>query len=407
VVTLPLVLLALDFWPFGRLTGRPAPSWWRKHRGVLLEKLPFFILSAVISYVTIRMQVSANAFSLAVPLADRLGNAVVSVTRYLGHVFWPADLAFFYEHPGAWPPAAVVGAFALALALTALAWRWRDRAPWLLAGWVWFLAMLLPALGLLQVGLQAMADRYTYLPILGLHLAALWTMRRVPVPFSLKAIAAAPVVGAAAGLTWQQQQYWHDSLTLYQHAIAVDPTSAHAEAFLGHTYHEAGKLDLAERHARRALELAPENHWAWLTLANVQGQTGRMAEAVESYQRLIDQDPRYARGHYLRGLLLQQLGRVDEAEADLTRATELLSDNVQVHRALAEFLARRRKFAAAAAVYSRWIELRPGDAEAHAGLGYMRALTGQRADAARAWEEALRLHPDFPGLRERLDKLLQ
>lgn len=405
LVPLPLVLLALDFWPLGRLSWKPAAGWWREHRCAVREKLPFFLLSAVIAVVTVRMQAASNAFSLAVPLADRLGNAVVSVARYLGNVAWPLDLAFFYEHPGAWPAPAVAGALALLLALTALAWWRRGREPWLLAGWLWFLAMLLPALGLLQVGRQAMADRYTYLPVLGLHLAALWTLRHMPGPARLKTAAAVLAVAACAGLTWWQQGFWRDSETLYRRAIAMDPASANAEAFLGYTLHEAGDLAGAERHARRALELSPDNHWAWLTLANVQGQTGRLEEAVAAYRRLTDMNPRYGRGHYLRGLLQQQLGRLAEAEADLARAAELLADAPMPWLALAEVRARQRKFPEAAAAYEKVVALRPDHAEAHAGLGYMLVLTGRREEAARHWEEALRLQPDFPGLRERLQKI--
>lgn len=405
IVTLPLVLLALDFWPLQRLSLKPAAGWWREHRCVVMEKLPFFLLSAVIAVVTVKMQIASNAFSLAVPLTDRLGNAVVSVARYLGNIFWPVDLAFFYEHPGAWPAWTVAGALALLLVITAAAWWQRARCPWLLTGWLWFLAMLLPTLGLLQVGLQAMADRYTYLPILGVHLAVLWTVQSVPFSDRLKMGVAALAIAACAGLTWRQQGFWRDSETLYHRAIVVDPTSAHAEAFLGFTYHETGQLEAAERHARRALELSPDNHRALLTLAHVQGQTGRLDEAVASYRRLTDLNPGYARGHYLRGLLLQKLGRLPDAETDLSRAAELLPDNATVLMALAENRARQRKFADAAATYEKVVALRPDSAEAHAGLGYMLALTGQREEAAKRWEEALRLRPDFPGLRERLQKI--
>lgn len=405
LVTLPLVLLALDFWPLNRLALKPAPGWWAAHCGVVLEKVPFLLLSAVIAVVTIKMQVAVKAFALAVPLADRLGNAVVSVARYLGNIVWPLDLAFFYEHPGAWPPVTIAAAGALALALTAFAWWRRDRAPWLLAGWVWFLAMLLPALGLLQVGRQAMADRYTYLPVLGLQTAVLLSLAARPGAARGKTAAAALALAACAGLTWWQQSFWRDSETLYRRAVALDPTSANAEAYLGFTLHEAGNLAEAERHARRSLELDPANHWGRLTLSHVLAQTGRLDEAADSYRQLTDADPGYARGHYLRALLLQQLGHLPEAEAALRRAAELLPESPQVRLALAELLARQRRFDEAAAVYEAVVALRPDSAEAHAGLGYMRALTGRPEEAARHWEEALRLRPDFPGLRERLQRL--
>lgn len=405
LVTLPLVLLALDFWPLGRLSLKPAPGWWTAHRCVVMEKIPFFILAAVIAVMTIKMQVAVKAFALSVPFADRLGNAAVSVARYLGNIVWPLDLAFFYEHPGSWPLMTVAFAAALGLGLTGLAWWRRDRAPWLLAGWVWFLAMLLPALGLLQVGRQAMADRYTYLPILGLQLAVLMSLASVPVAARWKTIAGVFALVACVGLSWWQQSFWRDSETLYRRAIALDPTSANAEAYLALTLHEANNLPEAERHALRSLELDPTNHWSRLTLSHVLAQTGRLAEAADSYQKLTDADPGYARGHYLRGLLLQQLGRLPEAEVSLQRAAELLPDSAQVQLALAEVLARQRKFPAAAAAYEKTIALRPDNAEAHAGLGYMHALSGRQEDAAKHWEEALRLRPDFPGLRERLQRI--
>jgi len=405
LVTLPVVLLVLDFWPLGRLSLRPAAGWWAKHRCAVLEKLPFFALSAVIAVVTIRMQVASDAFQLALPFFDRLGNALVSIARYLGNFAWPTRLAFFYEHPGAWPIAAVAGAAALAGGITVFAWWRRDRAPWLLTGWLWFIAMLLPALGLLQVGLQAMADRYTYLPILGLHLALLGGAEGWQVPPRLRTALGALVLAACAGLTWWQQGFWQSSATLYQRAAALDPRSAYAEAFLGFSYHETGDFAAAETHARRALALSPRNHWAWLTLANTQAQTGRLAEAVESYARVTENDPAYTRGYYLRGLLLQQLGRLSEAEASLTRAAELSEHTARPWLALAEVRARQKKFSEAAEAYAQALARVPDNAEAHAGLGYMLLLSGQRAEAVRHWEEALRLQPDFPGLRERLQRL--
>lgn len=406
LVTLPLVLWALDFWPLDRLQATPAPGWWAAHRRVLLEKIPFLLLSAAVSVATILMQAAHNSFVLALPFSDRLANAVVSVARYLGSIAWPSRLAIFYDHPGAWPLLPVLGATVLLLAVTALAWRRRDRAPWLPAGWVWFLAMLLPVLGLLQVGRQAMADRFTYLPILGLQLAVLGGAAAWPLPARAKGVLAAAVLAACAAATWWQQGFWRDSETLYRRALAVNPAGPNAAAFLAYTLQESGvNLAEAEQHARRALELEPDNHWALLALANLLGQTGRLAEAVDTYRRMTDLDPGYARGHYLRSLLLLQLGRVAEAEAGLARAAELLPASAQTRLVLAEVRARQRKFDAAAATYREVIALQPASAEAHAGLGYMLALTGRREEAVKHWEEALRLNPAFPGLRERMERL--
>ena len=200
LVSLPLVLLLLDYWPLNRTAAGPAPVlvW----RGLLIEKLPFVVLSAAISVLTILMQFNVGGYVLHLPLGARLGNALVSIVRYLGKFFWPFDLAVCYPHPGSWPAATVSGAVLLVLALSVAAWRQRHIRPWLLVGWAWFLVVLLPVIGLVQAGFQAMADRYTYLAIIGPQLALLMTVREIPARFMPRGLAAAlgGVVLAACAL---------------------------------------------------------------------------------------------------------------------------------------------------------------------------------------------------------------
>jgi Flp pilus assembly protein TadD len=405
LVTAPLVLLALDFWPLRRLVRAPAAGWWRAHRCVLLEKLPFFILSGAVSVATLLMQHRIGALVLQLPLADRAGNALVSVARYLGKFLWPADLAIFYAHPGRWPVAVVAAAAALFLALTWLAWVQRGRRPWLVVGWIWFLALLLPSLGLIQAGLQSMADRYTYLSLLGVELALLLTLREIRLPAAAWWTGAGLCVAACTVGTWRQQAYWRDSLALWEHAAAIDPDNHFAQAFLGYTHFEAGHWSEAERHARRALELAADDHWAWFTLAGVQERTGRLTEAAESYRRVLALLPTSVRAHVGRALVLLRLNRPAEAEHHWLEALRLEPTDTGLWQTRAEVLAQQRRFAEAAAAYERCVTLEPRNAVTQAGLGYMLLLTGRREEAIRRWEEALRLQPDFPGLRERLERL--
>jgi tetratricopeptide (TPR) repeat protein len=399
LVTAPLVLLALDFWPGGRLTDR------RELTRALLGKIPFLLLAGAVAAATIRMQYQAGAFVLELTPSDRAGNALVSVVRYLGKFFWPADLVICYPHPGTWPLLLVLGAAALLAGLTFVAWRQRGPRPWLLAGWVWYLALLLPMLGLWQVGPQAMADRFTYLAILGWQLALLATWQAWPVPPAVSRGVAGLTLAAAATLTWHQQAYWRDSATLYRHALAVDERNTFVRGFLAFTELQDGRLAEAETQARRTLAVAPKNQSAWLALAGAQRQLGQAAEAAESYRRLLELEPANLPARVARVALLAQTGQLAAASAEQAHAVALDPQEPRLRESLAALLARQRRFAEAAAAYEGWLALEPDNAQAHAGLGYMLALLGRTDEAAAHWREALRLRPDFPGLRERLERL--
>lgn len=400
LVTLPLVLLALDFWPLGRWT--PAHGA-RAALPLLVEKLPFLALSVIDAAATIQMQHQVGAFVLHLDFADRLGNALVSVFRYLGKFAWPADLIIAYAHPGAWPPALLAAAAAGFAALTAFAWTQRRVRPWIPAGWIWFLVVLLPMAGLLQTGLQAMADRYTYLSLLGLEVALLFSLRVLPA--RVLAPAAAVVVAASAAATWHQQGVWRDPVTLYRHALAVEPRSDFIEGFLAYTCYEAGQFEDADRHARRAVELSPVNRWGLLTIALLHEQRGEHEAALAAYARLSAADPGSVRAHAQRASLFGKLGRLDEAATEFGRAAQLDPEDSSVWWAHAETLARQGKFAEAVPAYTHVVELQPANAEARAALGYALIMSGRRAQGAVQWREALRLRPDFTGLREHLDKL--
>jgi Flp pilus assembly protein TadD len=435
LVTLPLLLLVLDWWPLRSSDGRTWTS-------LLVEKLPFFLLSIAAAVATIRLQAYHYAFTLSLPFDARLGNAVVSIARYLGKFFWPHDLIVCYAHPGYWPAWAVTGAAILTAAITGIGWAQRKAIPPMIAGWLWFLVMLLPSIGLVQAGFQSMADRYSYVPILGLQLAVLGVAcagSRVPALRAGLGVGAAIVLAASAGLTWHQQGYWRSSLTLFTHAAAVDDRNDMALGFLSYTLAGERREEDAAKTAGRALELNPHNETALLILAKLHAKRGQAAEAIAKFRTILEFNPDFEEVHFLLGQLLLQHGDFVEAVAHLRAAVktqpqylaanrelaareasqgrtetavlllraavELEPDDAGLRVGLAELLARRGRFADALAQYERAVQLRPGDAELHASLGYMLVLTGRRAEAVAAWTEALRLNPDLPGLRARLEKL--
>lgn len=449
LVTLPGVLLLLDFWPLGRwpVSGAAAPR--ETAAFLLVEKAPFVLLSALIAAVTLAMQRAAGAFSLHLSAGARLANAAVSLARYLGKFFWPFSLTVCYPHPGHWPAAAVAAATALLLLITGLAlWQWRSR-PWLLVGWGWFLVLLLPSLGLVQAGYQAMADRYTYLPALGLQLAGLWTLRgftRAPLPRWLWAVEAGILLAACALRTWDHERVWHDPDILFSHAIEVARNNYPAHAFYALVLLGEGRLAEAEQHAERAVALQPDFAPAQDALATVRRAQGRTDEAIAGYRRVLALAPRSPATLCDLGTLLLQQGRIDEAAADFQAAlkvqpefaaadvglalVETARDHIPaavaygrralaltpghgespaglaaLHRTIGDALGRRQRFGEAEAQYQAALRLQPGDAELHARLGYILLFQGQTAGAVTEWEEALRLKPDFPGLRDRIEQL--
>jgi tetratricopeptide (TPR) repeat protein len=261
LVALPPLLLLLDFWPLRRFApgvpAGPGQSW----KELLWEKVPFFLLALGAAVVTLRMQADEGAFTLNLPLSARLANAFVSIPRYLGKFFWPFNLTVCYPHPGHWPAVGVGAAVALVLAITGAALWQARRRPWLLVGWGWFLVMLAPVLGVVQAGFQAMADRYTYLPILGLQLALLSTLPGLAWSFVARSAWTGFVGLLLAGCavrTWVQAGTWRDPHTLFEHALAVTERNDMAHYFLGATLLAEGRADEAECHVRRAIEINPD-----------------------------------------------------------------------------------------------------------------------------------------------------
>jgi tetratricopeptide (TPR) repeat protein len=408
LVSVPVVLLLLDLWPLRRATVARADlrTWVR----LTAEKMPFVLLSAVISAVTLLMQVKDGAFVLQLPFSARVANAFVALARYLGKVLWPFNLSVCYPHPGHWPIAATLGGVVLVAAISWLAWRQRERRPWIAVGWLWFLVMLLPTLGLVQVGYQAMADRYTYAPVLGLQIALVWSVgawigHAQPRARLAGAVGAVILVGCA-WRTWDQQRVWRSSVALFEHAVAVTGDSDYTHGFLGYTYLHANRPADAVRESRIALRLNPTNDTALYTLAAGLDRTGATEEAIRVYKAVLERNPNDGKAEYPLGLLLLARGHTEEAlpylKAGLLHYPAARESNIR--RAAAA--AVRGDAARAAMLFELAVGADPDDDAAYVALGSAQAQLGRVDEAIGSFRAALKLDAKHPEAHTQLGLLL-
>jgi tetratricopeptide (TPR) repeat protein len=316
LVTMPFVLLLLDYWPLKRTDGKRSQVG-RQLAKLVLEKVPLLLLSAASSMVTFLVQRAAVGFTEDLAVFPRLTNALVSYVVYIGQMFWPVNLAVFYPHPeNRLPSWEIILALAVLIAITTVAIVLRRRAPYLVTGWLWYLGMLVPVIGLVQVGWQGHADRYTYLPQIGLYIAAAWGAVDLTAswPHQRNILCAAAVVILAL-LTWRtsaQAAYWRDSETLFTHALAVTANNDVAKNNLGIVYLRKGKLDEAISLLQAAVDLRPENSPAQENLAKALLQKGRVGDALVHYRKLMQLQPDNVEVHNIVGTVFVQQGNVRE-----------------------------------------------------------------------------------------------
>jgi tetratricopeptide (TPR) repeat protein len=363
LVTLPLVLCLLDLWPLARVErGRIA--------GLVREKVPFLVLSLASGIVTILAQRAGEAIRSfeTLPVGARLANACLAWVSYLAKSVWPTELAVFYPHPGlvsgvrGWTPAAIGAALAL-VAITLAVLRLRARAPWLLVGWAWYLVTSLPVIGILQVGAQWMADRYTYLPLVGVVLAVVFGVARaLPTRRARLAAAALPLAGVLVlvPLTRAQISVWRDTRTLFEHALAVTERNYVAHLNLGFLEQNQGNAAAAEAHYLAALEIAPRSPDAYSNLGGLYYYAyDDLARARESLERALAIDPGFLLARLNLGLVRRDLGDPEGAISEFRAARALEPDGVDASRMLAEELARAGRAAEALDVLDEVLARRP------------------------------------------------
>jgi tetratricopeptide (TPR) repeat protein len=409
LVSLPLVLLLLDYWPLGRLrredSGALPDSAQLRH--ALLEKLPLLVIAAAVSAVTVAVQREAGAMSNEdlLPLPLRLMNALDSYVIYVFDSVWPEGLAVFYPHPMSASSPWIAGASALLLAGTTLLFaRFVASRPYLLVGWLWYLVTLAPVIGLVQVGMQARADRYMYLPQIGLTIALAWGARDALAHSRAGRVALATAgAGAVAALSlcaWRQVPHWRDTSALYAHAIEVTEDNFLAHHGLAGELLEAGHPEEAEQHFARSVEIKPRWTGAHIGLGDALLEQGRVEAAIESYRRALRLAPRHALGHTHLGKALEENGKLARGIYHYRRALELYGDEPtpEVHAYLAAALAKKNKLAQAEEHFERAIALRPEFGEAYANLGLLLMNAGRYAEAQRRLERARDLMEESPEL---------
>jgi tetratricopeptide (TPR) repeat protein len=456
LVTLPCVLLLLDWWPLGRLkVGRLRLGGGDRREaaqaaGMLAwEKVPLLALSAVASAWTVVLQDQGGAlgFGENLSLGQRAANAVVSIPRYLGKMAVPVDLTIPYVFPptGSWPVWQVAAAAAVVVAASVAAWLARARMPYLLVGWLWFLGMLLPVSGVARLaGYQAMADRYTYIPGIGVTVAVAWAaagvLRRWRVSPRVGAVATGVAAVAFGALTVRQAAVWRDEPSLFAHAVAADDGNWLAHSHVGKRLVLAGDVDAGIAHLRRAAELNPR--WADLHHNVAVGllKKGEPDAAVAEYREALRRDPRHAQALYNLGALLLERGRPGEAADVLGRFAEVAPDSADGQLLLSRVLVaagrsgeaadRLRQATAgptasadvqvdlrftlmkagqlpeAAAAFREAVRLDPGHAKGHFNLGAALAAQGQLPQAVAEYAEAARLKPDWVEARLGLARAL-
>lgn len=324
LVTLPFVLLLLDYWPLARIKGQFGKR--------VLEKIPLIALSAVSSIITFLVQKGAVGRAEDLPILERINNAVVSYVLYIWQMLWPVNLAVFYPHPeNRLPFWEIASCLLLLICITVVTIGLRKQRPYLVTGWLWYLGMLVPVIGLVQVGWQGRADRYTYLPQIGLYIAATWGVTDLTALYrhqrATLSAAAVVLIGALSLCAWVQTSYWCDSERLFRHALAVTTNNDVAENNLGIVFLGQGKVDEAISLLQTAVDLRPDNSPAHENLAKALLQKGRVADALVHYRKLLELQPDNMEVHNIVGTVLVQQGRVAEGVEEWQKVLAVEPDN--------------------------------------------------------------------------------
>jgi tetratricopeptide (TPR) repeat protein len=458
LVTLPCALLLLDYWPLGRFPFQQVDSDTRTEAAhatiptfqrttsvsLVLEKVPLLILSVLSSSLTsLSVQRSGILISTTlVPMKLRIANAIVSYARYIGKLIWPLDLAVFYPYPSTVPLWQSVGAGLLLAGISFLVIRAWRKLPYLCIGWFWYLGTLIPAIGLVQAGQwPAMADRFTYVPAIGLFVMLAWSIPHLLTKWRYRntgfVLAAGALLAALLLLTWTQLHRWSNTITLFEHtlkvtvnnylahnnlgnalarqgklkqakdhyvkALRINPTFPRAHNNLANALARQGKSEEAIAHYTKALEIKPNFPKAHNNLGNVWARQGKNQEAIVHYSKALQLKPDFAGAHNNLGNILEGQGKINEAVFHFARALELKPDFAEAHFNLGNARARQGKMDQAQAHFIRALELKPTFAEAHNSLGVILARKGRLAEAVDQFREALRLKPDFRQARVNLE----
>jgi tetratricopeptide (TPR) repeat protein len=428
LVTWPFVMLLLDYWPLRRfaavipsepeesrgqrskLTPRdPSTSLATTTKKLVVEKSPLVALviaSAIITFIAQSHGGTVRTFAAA-PVAFRLSNTVVSYANYIRLMFWPNNLAVYYPLPAAGIPAwQSIGAALLLIAITALClWQYRSR-PYLIVGWLWFLGTMVPVIGFVQVGGQTMADRYFYIPSIGLFIALVFGLtdlaRSWRVAPSLSAGIAGGVLLILATATNAQVQRWRDSFTLFEHTIAVTPPNLHIENNLAMAMGASGRYDEAAAHFEKALQIDPNFYDGLVGMGVTREFQGRLPEAVDYFHAAIRSKPEPPTAHVQLGRVLWKQNNDQAALEEIGRASQLAPKDSDIRADFALALQLVGRIPEAIEQFHQALRMNPNNAEAHANLGLALLASGKPEESVPEFQTALRLKPELTGAADNL-----
>lgn len=416
LVTLPILLLLFDFWPLQRVAiaayGNPTNCFVnRKSLGFLvLEKIPFFALSAASSIITVIAQKEGGIVKSIqeFPIYLRLANAFVSYIRYICKMILPVNLSFYYPYQKDLNVWIVMGALILIIILSVAALKTVKNKPFFFAGWFWYLITLLPVIGLIQVGTQSMADRYTYVPMIGLFIIAAWGGKKILDSIhqrNLKAFAAlwSILITGLMLITWKQVRYWQNDIRLFSHAVAVTAENPRSNYHLGLALEREGDIEKAIEHYKEAIRIAPDFLRARNSMGNALSKQGKYEEALRHYIYALNLKKKYADGHFNLGFALMNLGKNDEAIKQYHKAIEINKNHADAHYNLGKILSQRKKYKESLKHFMEVVRINPRDAEAYNNMGNCYFRVGNHQDAIDSYKKALLINPDYTLAKRNLE----
>jgi len=410
LITLPFVFLLLDFWPLGRLRLGHDRALWK----LVWEKIPLFALSItsiIITYLALHQGGHIRSFEIY-PLWTRIGNALVAYATYIGKMAWPQGLAVLYPHPGNTLPAwQMIGAGLFLMGISILVFRWTPRRPYLGVGWLWYLGTLFPVIGLLQAGLQSMADRYTYVPIIGLFIIIAWGISDLAIKWNIprKVLNVSAVILLLILMvgTWLQVNHWRNSITLFEHTTAVTSNNYLAHHNLGSAYHKKERLGDAIREYKRGLAIKPDYFYSRMALGSAYETQGHLNEAIREYQKALILRPKNFIPYFALGSVFHKKGRLNDAIREYQRAVNIKPNFALAHHKLGTAYQEQGNLDEAIREYQRALSLSPGSEGIHNNLGVIYGRKGQWDIAIQEFNFALKLSPQFLEAGQNLKKALK